>query len=84
MSTMSIVPLLRLLRWEGRQLYFGGLWVGEVLAQSTGQRSGQWRAWVLTEPPGVHYGWFNTESEARRRVEAVVRAALPPIRDMRG
>jgi hypothetical protein len=70
---------LRMLRWDGRHLYYGGLWVGEVMTQSTGPREGQWRAWVLTAVPGAHHGWFVTETEARRQVEAVVRAALPPL-----
>jgi hypothetical protein len=80
---MSIVMPLRLLHWEGRCLYYGGLWVGEVMTQSSGLRSGQWRAWVLTEAPGAHHGWFASESEARRQVETVVRAALPRVVDSR-
>jgi hypothetical protein len=70
---------LRLLHWEGRHLYCGSLWVGEVMEWTGGSRAGQWRAWAMTEPPGAHHGWFTSELEARRQVEAVVRAALPPL-----
>jgi hypothetical protein len=71
-------PLLSgLLKWQGRELYLGELWVGEIMQWSAGPRAGQWRAWVTTEPPGAHHGWYETESEARSQVEAVVRRSLP-------
>ena len=79
--TMSLATPLRMLRWEDRQLYYGGLWVGEVMTQSRGPRAAQWRAFVATEPPCAHHGWYGSESEARRQVEAVVRAALPAFLD---
>jgi hypothetical protein len=76
---MTLVMPVRMLRWNGRHLYYGGLWVGEVMTQTSGARTGQWRAWVLTEAPGAHHGWYASEGEARRQVETVVRAALPPL-----
>ena len=80
---MNIATPLRQLRWDGRCLYYGGLWVGEVMAQSAGPRAGQWRAWVMTEVGGAHHGWYSSELEARRQVEYVVRAALPPLHEGR-
>jgi len=53
------------------------------MAQNAGPRSGQWRAWVMTEVAGAHHGWYGSELEARRQVEYVVRAALPPFDDAR-
>lgn len=78
---MNVVTSLRMLRWDGTNLYFGGLWVGETMLQTNGVRAGQWRAWVLTDVPGAHHGWYETEAEARRQVELVVRSALPPLVD---
>ena len=77
----SSMPI-RLFRWDGRNLYCGNLWVGEIIGASSGERAGQWRAWVMTEPPGAHHGWYSNEIDARRQVEAVARAALPPLGTM--
>jgi hypothetical protein len=76
---MNMSAPARLLHWEGRHLYCGKLWVGEVIASIGGERAGQWRAWVMTEPPGAHHGWYGSEMEAKRQVESVVRASLPPL-----
>jgi hypothetical protein len=76
---MNVSVPIRLFRWDGRNLYCGNLWVGEVISPSAGPRAGQWRAWVTTEPPGAHHGWYVSETEARRQVEAIARAALPPL-----
>ena len=67
------------LRWRGRELYFGELWVGEVMQWSAGPHAGKWRSWVTTEPPGAHHGWFGSEQEARRQVEMVVCRALSMV-----
>jgi hypothetical protein len=45
---------------------------------------GRWRAWVMTSAVGAHHGWYGTEQEAMRRVEAVAVMAttcnVTPIR----
>lgn len=64
------------LQWRGRELYFGELWVGEVMQWNAGVQMGKWRAWVTTEAPGAHHGWFGSEGEARRQAETVVCRAL--------
>jgi hypothetical protein len=66
----------RYLRWRGERLYFGGLWVGEVMLWQSPPHVGRWRAWSTTEAPGAHHGWFATEFDAKRQVELVVLAAL--------
>jgi hypothetical protein len=60
------------LRWRVNELYLGDLWVGEVMQWKAGPKQGKWRAWVLTESPGAHHGWFSTERDARHQVESVV------------
>jgi hypothetical protein len=68
--------LRRHLRWRGERLYFGGLWVGEVMLWHSPPQIGRWRAWSSTEAPGSHHGWFATEYDAKRQVELVVAGAL--------
>jgi hypothetical protein len=70
--------------WRGRSLYFGGLFVGEVMQWLAAPHQGRWRAWVMTSAVGAHHGWYGTEQEAMRRVEAVAVMAttcnVTPIR----
>jgi hypothetical protein len=66
----------RLLGWRDNQLYFGGLWVGEVTKSEVGYQAGRWRAWATTDAPGAHHGWFESEGDARRKVEMVVSRAI--------
>jgi hypothetical protein len=72
--------LKRHLRWQGAQLFLGGLWIGEIMQWQAEPYSGQWRAWVMTDPAGAHHGWFASEDDARRQVETIAVAAivLPP------
>jgi len=63
-------------QWRGRELFFGELWVGEVMQWSVGTNAGKWRVWITTESPGAHHGWYASEQEARRQAETVVCRAL--------
>ena len=63
-------------QWRGEQLYCGGLWVGEIMQWQSAPHVGRWRAWVMTQPPGAHHGWFASDQEARRQVEHIAGLAL--------
>jgi hypothetical protein len=50
-------------------LYFGNLFVGQVLRF----RTDKWRAWIMLtddeNDPGCHIGWFPTRDEAMKCVQ---------------
>jgi hypothetical protein len=72
---------------EGNALYFGNIFVGQVLRW----KEDKWRAWFMLaddeDDPGCHLGWFATRELARecvqQRAEQEIDTALTIITQAR-
>lgn len=63
------------LRWKnGRHLFCGAVYVGEVLQLRP--CSHKWRAWLMVGRNGEEVGRFDTWAEAAQKLQACARVAL--------
>lgn len=56
-------------------LYLGALYVGHI-QRGAHNHFGKWRGWFMSDEDGADTGWFDTDDEARKSVENLLRAAI--------
>lgn len=65
------------LEWRGRSIWLGGLYVGAV--GHWGRRPiNQFRGWLMSSEEGEETGWYETEEEAKKDVEAKAAMLIGP------